>query len=66
MEFLVALAALVAALFLVAAGIVGILARLGLLSLHEYGDPPPFRPTSCRCLEGLPCQLHPWRYHREA
>ncbi len=65
MEFLVALAALVAALFLVAAGVVGILARLGLLSLHRYGDPPPPHPTPCRCLDALPCVVHPWRYRWE-
>jgi hypothetical protein len=33
-----------------------VLERLGLLE-----DPPP-HPMPCRCVDALPCVVHPWRY----
>ena len=56
MVFLVALGLLMAALFLVASGIVGILAWAGLLDLSDYPSAEPGHECPCAACRSLPAR----------
>ncbi len=59
--FLLALVGLFTVCGLVAAAVLWVAGRLGLVDLREYHPPPVAR---CTCVDGRPCPLasaHPWR-----